>query len=234
MKFDLGNGEFAEIAFHFDSGNVGITMSGGTDSSILLYMLVKTIMEEKRDITIYPITCDLTRRNYSTTKVTDVIAKVKELTGFSGFGKHLVFTVPNHQFDYRTKPYDATAENKLKADMGDEYTRHFSNMYNLHTLFCGKTKNPPADIASLREGAPEDRDEPDGKVSSWPDNNMYRPFKFSDKKQIAHLYRSLGVMDSIFPLTRSCEGDDLETNYFRLTCGNCWWCRERAWGFDGA
>jgi 7-cyano-7-deazaguanine synthase in queuosine biosynthesis len=32
----------------------------------------------------------------------------------------------------------------------------------------------------------------------------------------------------IFPITRSCES---WTNDFSKHCGECWWCKEREWGF---
>jgi len=48
------------------------------------------------------------------------------------------------------------------------------------------------------------------------------------------MYTELDVMDSLFPVTRSCEwkesmgGDDPGLEH----CGTCWWCEERLWAFN--
>jgi 7-cyano-7-deazaguanine synthase in queuosine biosynthesis len=48
------------------------------------------------------------------------------------------------------------------------------------------------------------------------------------------MYVKFDLMDTVFPLTRSCEWTskitevaDPGTNH----CGVCWWCEERKWGF---
>ena len=50
-----------------------------------------------------------------------------------------------------------------------------------------------------------------------------------DKKDIARLYEEEGILDDLFPLTRSCENDDTLDYH----CGFCWWCDERKWAFNG-
>ena len=49
-----------------------------------------------------------------------------------------------------------------------------------------------------------------------------------DKKGVAELYDYFGLMDTLFPLTRSCED---WTDDFSAHCGKCWFCLERLWGF---
>ena len=49
-----------------------------------------------------------------------------------------------------------------------------------------------------------------------------------DKKGVKELYETLGVLDSIVPVTRSCE---VFTNTFDYVCKDCWSCREKYWGF---
>lgn len=234
MLFKLDKKGPIDIGFNKLTGNAGILISGGCDSTILFYMVSKTIVEEDLDITLYPITAELTRRNYSIRHTTEIIEKVKELTGIKTLGRHLTFPIPNHTFNYRVKPYDSSAESAMKAHITDDYTRHYSTHYNLHTLFNGKTKNPPASVEHLQEGREVDRDDPEaaGELLISVGNNMRHPLRYSDKKDIAFLYKSLELTDSLLPLTRSCEGDDIETNYFKFTCGQCWWCKERAWAFN--
>ena len=56
-----------------------------------------------------------------------------------------------------------------------------------------------------------------------------KPFLGMDKKDIARLYEEEGILDDLFPLTRSCENDDTLDYH----CGYCWWCDERKWAFNG-
>ena len=56
------------------------------------------------------------------------------------------------------------------------------------------------------------------------------PFFNIDKIKIAEMYESLGLIDTLFPLTRSCELENPPLNFLGH-CDNCWWCKERFWGF---
>jgi len=49
-----------------------------------------------------------------------------------------------------------------------------------------------------------------------------------DKKGVHEHYVRLGVLEELFPLTRSCE---IHTTDFSEHCGECWFCKERLWGF---
>ena len=55
----------------------------------------------------------------------------------------------------------------------------------------------------------------------------YRPFFNFDKKELAQIYKEYDLLDTLFPVTRSCEGWQNITGH----CGKCWWCEERMWGF---
>ena len=58
--------------------------------------------------------------------------------------------------------------------------------------------------------------------------NTWRPLINVDKKGVAEHYTRLGVLEELFPLTRSCE---VHTTDFSEHCGECWFCKERLWGF---
>jgi len=57
------------------------------------------------------------------------------------------------------------------------------------------------------------------------------------------MYKELNLLDSLFPITRSCEYDIYwQTNSEEWKkdvpdpgighCNKCWWCKERKWGFN--
>jgi 7-cyano-7-deazaguanine synthase in queuosine biosynthesis len=63
------------------------------------------------------------------------------------------------------------------------------------------------------------------------------PWANTDKKGIAKMYREENLIDTLLPVTRSCEYDpnceffdDIEDPGLGH-CGECWWCKEREWGF---
>ena len=39
------------------------------------------------------------------------------------------------------------------------------------------------------------------------------------------------LLDSLFPLTYSCEGSIEATKHHTQHCKKCWWCQERYWAF---
>jgi len=54
-----------------------------------------------------------------------------------------------------------------------------------------------------------------------------KPFFDLNKQAISCLYKEHNLLETLFPLTRSCEAQDLSTGH----CGKCWWCEERFWAF---
>ena len=59
-------------------------------------------------------------------------------------------------------------------------------------------------------------------------DNYYMPWTNIDKKKIYQIYKDYNLLESLFPLTRSCETlEEVKEPH----CGNCWWCHERQWAF---
>jgi hypothetical protein len=59
------------------------------------------------------------------------------------------------------------------------------------------------------------------------DNRLYKPLMNKNKKDIAAIYKELGIESELYPKTRSCESEISVAG----NCGECWWCRERIWAF---
>ena len=98
--------------------------------------------------------------------------------------------------------------------------------------FVGITKNPPKEIADsfpIQPGPADDRSAGQYRQSVI-DHKIFRPLINIDKKGVKELYEYFGVLDDLFPLTRSCE---IFTDDFSKHCEDkCWFCCERYWGFD--
>ena len=191
---------------------VGIRLSGGADSAILAYMLAIYKRDYRPYIKLRAITCVNKNKPYQEIFAKQVMAKITELT--------------NIEFD----------EHYIEYINGDDYREEqgifSSNLYSEKKLdihFMGETINPPmgAEVDWKFTGGGRDKSR-DGKGKTHIPVVTYKPFRNIDKKAIAELYEHFGILDALFPLTRSCE---LHTLDFNNHCGRCWFCLERKWGF---
>jgi len=64
------------------------------------------------------------------------------------------------------------------------------------------------------------------------------PFRFIEKSWIIKQYKDLGLQ-KLFDITRSCEGTFKKLDYKNYKpgqkvpiCGECFWCKERAWAIE--
>ena len=199
-----------------DVKTVSLKISGGADSAIIAYMLCEYITKERPDIKIIPITTIHSEKPFQEMYSKRIINWLTNKFG-NVFGKHYVNTC-NGSSDY------ITAQERLwkEACVNENIDRNYS----------GITANPPKEITDqhLHNGPADDRN---GKNFPVRVNNSWRHLSNIDKKGVAELYETLGVIDTLFPLTRSCEAfeNTLEYNIDKH-CGKCWWCMERHWGFN--
>lgn len=209
---------------------IGIWMSGGSDSSLLAYMLARKIIDEKLSIKLVPLTVDYKRPfQYIAKEVREKITNILEKDVFE-----------EHVFYHPKQDCNFSAE-ELKEEF---HKRNYENFkYNkIQLLFSGITTNPPIEIQeTFNWGVLKDVENKRGigvekqtfryftKIEDGQEYEFYeiKPFFDHDKKYIASLYEQHGLTETLLPLTRSCE--DLTT--VRGHCGKCWWCEERKWGF---
>jgi hypothetical protein len=193
--------------------HVGLKISGGADSAIVGYMLSKYVVEERPDITIIPITVNQVGKAYQEQFAKQVLGFLKKEFG-NIYGKH--YTSTSQEF----ATYASTQDDLMK-------TLYDGNVIDCH--FVGITQNPPVDITP-KEGVkgPKDDREP-GTVRPVLAGNSYRLLVNIDKKGVKELYDTFNLMDTLFPLTRSCED---VTDDFSKHCEQCWWCAERYYGFE--
>jgi hypothetical protein len=110
--------------------------------------------------------------------------------------------------------------------------------------FIGVTSNPPREEIDcddvMWEWRDSKRDSGRGCYSGYrlikdpdPRSGLYQcnPFKDLNKKHISQMYMEMGLIESLYPLTYSCEGYPEWNDNYQKHCGRCWWCKEREWGF---
>lgn len=218
VKCDQGDFEFSIPEKY---SKVGIKLSGGADSAILCYLLAKYKVTERPDLEIVITTGVIRTRPFQYEKASSVRDKIAELLDvpvWQLFKKH-------HTYNMETRT--------LRLRQHEETNR----LYETGQVDChiwGVTQNPPSDVMeTLLPGRDTTRDPTVGETKVWRDTS-YNPFTNIDKRGVASVYRLQGVLDDIFPLTRSCEIDNTYVFTDATTCqtANCFWCQERKWGFQ--
>jgi 7-cyano-7-deazaguanine synthase in queuosine biosynthesis len=191
------------VSVDIHPGNVGISVSGGADSAILLYMLMKYAPG-----TVHVYTCSSKEKNRVSPHIAlDVIGKCIDLTGKQA--------VEHHTYFVEKQTYQSWLNGIIDKPVDIMYT--------------GVTALPPDDVLatfSTQNGLYSKRD-PNQVRPLYHPGNIYTPFFNLNKQQVCQVYKELGVLDDLYPLTRSCEDLTLTSGH----CGQCWWCEERKWGF---
>lgn len=192
-----------------------LKISGGLDSAITAYMLAKYIVEERTDIKVVPITVISPVKAYQAIFAKQVLNFVSYEVG-NVFLEHQVL-MANSNSDY------TTAQERLL-----NVTRE---KFEIHGHLNGITRNPPPEIMLefQESGIPPDRNIPKSQFVDWGARIRHQPLININKQGVAELYDTMGIRESLFPLTRSCSARSTD---FTHPCGNCWFCAERDWGFS--
>lgn len=230
-KYYYTDQDKVEFGIPKDGSPVAMFLSGGPDSALTAYMLAKSVKESGYHNPIHPITTEFLARPYNIKYAWGVLRKVEELLDMS-FQQHLIFPMPNHALPI-------TDEDKkviMSYNINEYYVR-----YNISCVFNGLTANPPiSEVGDTQYGdSSKERDDPEVILQKLKNKRVQYPFLFSNKRVISKFYDQFGLLDSLFPITRSCEAEMHETEYFTKDCFDvrseescCWWCRERRWGFE--
>ena len=194
----------------YNTKPVGISVSGGADSAVLLYVLLKNVTQP---LHIYTFLSEA-KRTVAEPVVDRVINKCVELSG-------------NNNIVHHKEYIDVQTPALIYGIMGDRIKQG-----EVEIIYTGMTKFPPDDVINtfnekLESWLYENRKASEERPLYFGDNRFYRPFMNLDKKDISKLYSSLDLLDSLYPLTRSCENIYSPDQH----CGKCFWCEERLWGF---
>lgn len=185
--------------------NVVVRMSGGADSSLVAYMVAKTIIDNDLSARITRMTHNLENfPNTNSINTQTAAAAQAQITSLLGVD---VFTSASHE-----KTYGSDA---LKAD--DLLV--WLNSITTDCFFDGTTINPPVSMENVVIGAA--LTERDTAFVNYPDYKY--PFGSIAKDAVVQLYHDLGIV-SLYQSTTSCISP-----YDVVPCNECWWCKEREW-----
>lgn len=199
-----------------DVTKVGLRISGGADSAIVGYMLSKYVHEHRPDITIVPITVVHGEKPFQEIYSKRVIDFLQQQFG-DIFYEHFV---------------DISPVGKQYVSKQEELTLRLFKENKIHRTYSGITKNPPKNVYEKFNGTGPDDDRD---TDLQPTCSEYKrwPLKNIDKKGVKELYQNFGLLETLYPITRSCEAYEKDEAYdIDHHCGKCWWCQERSWGFE--
>jgi hypothetical protein len=223
-------GESVEIGIPRDGSAVSVFISGGVDSAIMTYLVVKSVQKFGYGNKIYPITSEFMQRPFNIKHAYDVLRVIESSTGFK-FSQHLIFPMPNHL---------SHIDDQDKKPIMSENITEYRVRYGISVVFNGLTANPPIEeVPDNYWGQRQvERDDISLVLLKLKQNEVQYPFLFLDKRSVSAFYEKYEMLYELFDATRSCESEMDESKYFTKTCfdvrpeGNeCWWCREREYGF---
>lgn len=189
---------------------VGVMVSGGADSALLLYFILSRYKSKVHVFSTSPGP----RLEIDPTYSLKVVRACMSLTGNYNVEHHINYT----------ESWAGSAIFRLP----EQYFREGRIKY----IFTGITKNPPLEVSNewpsqgnipTERRDPSERRDPhchseDGKVYPW--TNL-------DKSDLASIYKEHNLIEPLFTQTRSC----VDTTVGMEHCGTCWWCRERIWAY---
>jgi hypothetical protein len=212
--------EFNDITIPTHIKKIGIKLSGGADSALACYMLTKYLKASRPDVVIHPITTVILAKPYQKIFAKQIVNKISELLDYKNFGEHFV-------------AYTETYDRHRYLEVQDTHLQQLynSNFINMH--LSGISAVPDINDAlelyeEIETTGPTDNRFKETIKKNQQNGNAFSPFINTDKKGIAEYYINLGILEDLFPLTRSCE---VKTTDFSQHCGECWWCKERYWAF---
>ena len=198
-------------------GHVGLSLSGGADSALLLYLLLK----HKKDLlTIFTLS-DINEKSLPAAQTPLIIQKCIELTG----NKNVL-----HIVEYK---------DKKNEDVLFETPVNYLKENTINVIYTGFTTNPPDHVLATFKNKISDKFYKD-RHPSFIKEVVYKefcaPFANIDKMGICKIYQQYNLMESLFPLTRSCSWSERIKNTTipvnNEHCKMCWTCEERFWGFN--
>jgi len=217
-----------------------VSVSSGTDSALVLYLVCSYITEHDRTgVEITALHC------------VDLVRAPKSKPDFDLIIDRFEKEFPNIKFVRRYIQFVETETESKGSAIKRETAKIIANI-GIQSFFGGRTKNPPKEVCESfgipfppalvrREGenVPQEHvlsmmDKYNKKTDN-PDECVVMISRFLgnvDRSFIAEYYNKIEFLKKLFPLTKSCISSDiLQTDGWRKPCMKCWWCKEKFWAF---
>lgn len=206
-------------------GPVGIWMSGGSDSTLLAYLIAKTIKDYNLDLKILPITYKRKYKNWNYAVATNVVEQIKKILDVDCFLNH----------NYCFFNHDGIGDKLVHNEKMKKHIKKLKENFIVTLVYKGDTMFPdpiPEEFGVSEEDKPlgfniENKDE-----DAIEEYVLSLPFIFVDKKATSTLYNKLNLEFDLLPYTYSCDSSMEKTDFFRIPCEKCWKCKRREWSLS--
>lgn len=196
----------------------GVWLSGGADSSILTYLLLKHIIENDLPYKLQPVSvrkydnnmdhhlkvAQWLRDYFSTDILLPVDDNLKDTGTFSEINQRNILE----------NKYSYIFSGITSAPPNNEFTDDWDHVLELENIRGEHAKKLLVFSGVIEQNS---------KLYEFGD---IRPFYNLNKKNIAELYEKYNLTSTLFPVTNSCVAPVNGKH-----CSNCWFCNERKWAF---
>jgi len=228
------NTAYGNVFFDLSADAIAVKMSGGYDSSVMLYALAHAINDTQqyhiniRPVSVKKIGPKNDMKDMTKADPTPIVQRVIDFTRKSfpkvNIDNSRVYELANWWDDNLYKLAQTSALELLDTDI--------SMVYN------GITKNPTVQLngAWNEPDAMRDADATctpaiENTVSVYEGSHA-EPFRNADKRIVFALADQLEIVEDMMSMTWSCEGFGHMTDNFKKPCDTCWWCLEREWAYN--
>tara|TARA_B100000242_G_C42945712_1_gene438599 strand:+ start:155 stop:889 length:735 start_codon:yes stop_codon:yes gene_type:complete len=217
-----------------------LSVSGGVDSGLGLYLIAKHVYENKLNIKLVISTAvepqpDFGRNDKNAKKIVSI---VRDIFPSVNMETHLITFFKGY-----TREDDSFESRKfIKVQkMKEMHNEHWKNEnYDLGISFRSsfpklkELKQNSLMYEKSKEVGPQNRNwtgKKNDKIVTVNGKNYWQPFLNMTKKDFSLLYEKYDLMYNLFPYTHSCVGNAKNTDNFTKPCKKCFWCLEKYWAF---
>ena len=230
-----------EIPFDQDWKNIAISLSGGSDSALLSYIICNFA---EKPITLHCISHTRmwkTRpwQSWDSLRVFNwLVERFPRIT----FQRHTNFIAPELEYgnigpSLKDEYGKTVSGDNIEIRSFSEYICHWNNV---DAYFNAVTRNPKKpDLGGLKERNVDPTESNQHlRLMKHMGRWAVHPFRFVEKSWVIKQYKTFGLQE-LLSLTRSCEGEFENLDYRNYqpnqevpVCEKCFWCKERKWAIE--
>jgi hypothetical protein len=248
--------KFGNIALDLSEKHIIVRLSGGFDSSLLLYILASEVSKHNLDTIIHP--CSVKKvGNEENESGLDKFDPQETVTKIVNYVRNAFPNVTILDPLFNEVDTWWIESNFLEAQSAFRHNLHKELNVGRIIDYTGVTKNP--DMVIGQDFLPE-LDENNNEIivhrnpekhrdtivipfientvsviKKFENESFLNPFRNADKRITFSLASDYGILDFLLENTRSCEGRRQQTHNFTTVCYRdirCWWCHEREWALN--
>lgn len=193
----------------------GLSLSGGIDSASLLYCMLEYMHKNSINRPFYCVT---------TLNRSDPTA---------AYHAQLVLNFVKRRFPIEVEHIIVSSmlRGGNKISLANNIFKKLVNEGKIDCIISGVTANPKDNfqfVPPAKQYVKPMNHRDDDQWTIKEENNLTRlqPYAKIDKRAICEITEQKNIKEKLLMITKSC------TDEVKYECLECWWCQERAWGFN--